>query len=96
MAEVVLKVLDPTGADLATRVNPAPRLNTLEGKSIGIVWNQKPCSDVLLGYVEELLRERFPTAQFSKWLAPICTPPEEGLRERIAKEVDAIIYASGD
>ena len=78
MAEVILKVLDPTGADLEGRVNPAPRPSTLEGKGIGIVWNQKPRSDVLLGYVEELLRKRFPTAKFSKWLMPIRTPPEEG------------------
>ncbi len=96
MEKVMLKVVDPTGADVPGRVNPAPPLDTLEGKRIGLVWNQKPRSDVLLDYVQELLHERFPSARFSKWLVPICTPPETGLREKIAAEVDAIIYASGD
>ncbi len=96
MGRVVLKVIDPTGADLGERVTPAPRLDTLENKRIGIVWNQKPRADVLLGYVGELLQERFPTAKFSQWRIPICTPPRAGLRERIAEEVDAVIYASGD
>lgn len=98
MGSVKLEVLQPTGLDVTEgRSLAAHRVDTLEGKRIGLVWNNKDYGDKLLDEVKELLRERYPTAEFSMHrLRECCAPPPEGELERIAAEVDAVVYTLGD
>ncbi|MBW1612618.1 MAG: hypothetical protein JRJ57_01315 [Deltaproteobacteria bacterium] len=97
MGSVTLEVLRPTGLEVAEEISLAPRLNVLDGKRIGLVWNHKDYGDRLLDEVEKLLNERYPTAELSRWqLKECCKRPPEGELEAIAAEVDAVIYSLGD
>ena len=58
-----MEVFDPSGITEVT-VPFAPRLESLEGKKIGLLSNQLWQAQRALGYLQDLLRERFPTASF--------------------------------
>jgi hypothetical protein len=60
---VELEVLNPEGKIIKKGKSLAPRLETLEGKKIGLVWNGKPNGDKLLNEIGDLLKERYPTAE---------------------------------
>jgi len=98
MGSVKLEVFNPTGADPShDGLVGAARVNTLEGKKIGLVWNNKDYGDKLLEKVKVHLQERYPTAQFTLYrLKECCVPPPAGELERIAKEVEAVVYTLGD
>jgi hypothetical protein len=59
----ILKVYDPTGAMEITEVH-APRLKTLEGKTICELSNDTWQAHRVLPEIRRLLQERFPTAKF--------------------------------
>jgi hypothetical protein len=59
----ILKVYDPTGAMEITEVH-APRLDTLEGKTVAELSNDTWQAHRVLPEIRRLLRERFPTAKF--------------------------------
>jgi len=54
------EVLSPLGLSILTRKNVAPRLDTLEGKTIGETWNEDFKGDLMFPLYRELLKERFP------------------------------------
>ena len=98
MGSVKLEVLKPTGSDPAQDGSiGATRVNTLEGKKIGLVWNNKDYGDKLLEKVKDLLQERYPTAQFTmfRW-KECCVRPPAGELEKIAEQVEAVVYTLGD
>lgn len=94
----VLEILDPTGEVVsAGKVPFARRLETFQGKSIGLVWNGKPGADRMLDFVEELLHDRFPTVKTCRYVTSnVANRLKAGELEGIAEKVDAVIYASGD
>ena len=94
--KVVLEVLEPTGVDMAERNLPAPRPDTLDGKMIGLVWNEKANANVLLEEVGKLLLERYPTAKISSFQVGCCWPAPKDVLKKIADEVDAAVFASAD
>jgi hypothetical protein len=98
MGSVTLEVLKPTGSHVTEDGSAAaPRVDTLDDKRIGLVWNNKDYGDKLLDEVKKMLQERYTAAQFSTWrLRECCAPPPEGELERIAGEVDAVVYGLGD
>jgi hypothetical protein len=98
MGSVTLEVLQPTGSDVKEDGSVAAhRVDTLDGKRIGLVWNNKDYGDKLLEKVQELLEDRYPTAAFNMWrLKECCVPPPEGELERIGEQVDAVVYTLGD
>ncbi len=95
--KVELEVLNPEGTIVEKGTKLAPRLKTLDGKRIGLVWNGKPNGDVLLKEVGKLIKERFPTAEVVPHRVSYSgrkLPPGEV--EAVAKDVDAGVFASGD
>lgn len=85
--------LDETAS--AARV-PAPRLDTLAGKTIGLLDISKPGGSVFLDRVEQILREEYGVAGVVRVMKPTYTKPAplevlEGLRF-----VDGIIEALAD
>jgi hypothetical protein len=98
MNSMTLEVLRPTGLDVTSEKSlGAHRVETLDGKRIGLVWNNKDYGDKVLDQVHALLAERLPSAKFSRWrLKECCIKPPEGELEKIAKEVDAVVYTLGD
>jgi hypothetical protein len=69
----------------------------LNGKRIGLVWNNKDFGEKLLYQVQNLLQEQYPEASFKLYrLRDCCVAPPEGELEQIADEVDAVVYTLGD
>ncbi len=64
----ILEVCDPTGLMEITEVH-APRLDTLEGKTICELSNDTWQAHRVLPEVRRLLQERFPTAKFIPYTA---------------------------
>ena len=60
-----LEVLDPTPERHGGKPeDTAPRLDTLEGKTVGLLWNGKALGDVALKRTAELISERVPNVTF--------------------------------
>jgi len=98
MSSLKLEVLKPTGSDpkLDGSIG-AERTDALDGKRIGLVWNNKDYGDKLLEKVKEFLQEKFPRAQFPMFrLKECCVPPPAGELEKIAEQIDAAVYTLGD
>ena len=53
-------VISPVGLESIGKQRVAPRLDTLEGKTIGETWNMDFKGDIMFPIYRELLKERFP------------------------------------
>ena len=80
-------------------VRPAPRLDTLNGKTIGLYWNQKSGGDVVLSRVSDLIRQRVPKGQFKNYTGSIgwgrTVASEEDI-DRSAEECEGVIGTTAD
>ena len=57
---IKLKVVNPLGEPLGEKTIPiAPRLDTLEGKTVCEIWNAGFKGEVIFPIIEEMLRERY-------------------------------------
>jgi hypothetical protein len=63
------EVVWPLGRKASRMIQPGPRLDTLEGKTICEVWNMLFKGDLLFSELESLIKERYPGVRF--------VPPEE-------------------
>jgi hypothetical protein len=73
----------------------AARIPDLNGKTIGLVNNNKPNSRLLQDYIVGLLREKYDIKDVLIKQKPNAAVGAEGLADW-AKEVDAVITALGD
>jgi hypothetical protein len=79
----------------------SPRVESLEGRKIGLLRNSKRAALPLLNVVGRRLKEKFPTAEFTEFAN---LRPNEVIIEQDAKEkfeewlkgVDAVVAAFGD
>jgi len=55
-----VEVFSPVGAEVVTKGKSAPRLETLDGKTVGETWNDDFKGDFMFPVYRELLRARFP------------------------------------
>ena len=61
------ELLVPEGAVIQEPLKLAPRITSLEGKTIGLRWNGKPNGEILLNKVADLLKEKVPTVKVIKF-----------------------------
>ncbi len=54
---MVFEVLDPTNEAKPALGQPAPRLTTLEGKTVAIISNGKEGSKAFFGHLDRMLRD---------------------------------------
>ncbi len=88
-------VLDPTSERKIAARERAPRLESLSGRSVGLLDISKPRGDVFLDHVEARLRER--GAQVHRYRKPTFTKPAPvDLRHEIAVQCDAVVEALAD
>jgi len=73
---------------------PSPRVKELSGKKIGIYWLGKAGGDNFWDGVDELLKERYPTATIVRYRGPFDLGDE--MAAKISKEVDTVLYGVGD
>lgn len=101
-----LKVVSPQGETTVEEITMAPRLDTLDGKTICLIWNSAFKSNVTLSVIAESLKNKYPTAKVipftqmppsSKAPAPGATHPEQvALVEALKqKGCDAVISGNG-
>lgn len=60
------ELVNPAGVIEVKYFKPAPRLTSLDGKTIVLRWNEKHNGDIFLNRVAELLKEKVPTAKVIK------------------------------
>ena len=61
--EEVFEVVSPQGRPAVDMIAMAPRLDTLDGKTIGEIWNGGFRGDESFPIIEKMLRERYPTVK---------------------------------
>lgn len=92
---ITLEVMNPCG-DIPPPPTfpPSPRVKELSGKRIGIYWLGKAGGDNFWDGVDELLKEKFPTAKILRYRGSFDLGDERAAE--IAKEVDTVLYGVGD
>lgn len=90
-------VLDPRLTPGARRVTPAPRLESLTDKRLGILWNNRLGGDKLLQHVADVLRQKYGLRDvyFTKKTYIGNAAPAEILDDLVDK-VDAVVVGVGD
>jgi hypothetical protein len=94
-----LSVVNPTveqygGEADDKQTDISPRLDTLSGKTIGLLWNAKPFGDVALQTVKETLQATYDDVEFRFYSGSQPHPPK--LLEKANEECDAIIACTAD
>ena len=90
-------ILDPTAKANVVEEEMALRVDTLNGKRVGFLWNSKPNADHLLQRLEELLGQRFEFASVLRRKKRISSEPAyESIIEELAGECDLVVNAVGD
>ena len=85
-------ILDPTGFDSQAPKSMAPRLTSLQGKTIGLLDIGFPNGNVFLDRVEELLKTRYGVAEVVRKAKPSpARPAKEEVRRTLIDDCDAII-----
>lgn len=76
----------------------APRLDTLEGKTIGLLDISKPGGNYFLDHVERLLKEQFGVANVVRTMKPTFTKPAPAavIEQLVNARCDAVIEALAD
>jgi hypothetical protein len=91
-----LKVLDPTNEVIPPVGQPAPRLTTLAGKTVGFISNGKEGTKGFFAHLERMLREQFGVAHVVTRVKSNYSAPAD---PHIAAEItswDAVVSGIGD
>jgi hypothetical protein len=99
------EVINPSGIVAIKMVDPAPRLTTLDGKTIVLRWNGKHNGDNYLNRFAELMKEKVPSAKIIKLYeldqSTVRTSGSKEESERITKIIrslkpDIVVAAQAD
>lgn len=96
---VSLEVLNPVAKLSTQEVTFASRLGDLSGKTIGLLWNNKPGGDTVNQFTAELLAERFSGTRFRNYYGSMGIDVRHVTAEdvnKMAKECDAIVGSVAD
>ena len=93
----LLEVLNPVTKQRAMEnVSPInPRLSSLDGKTIALVWSGTHGGDVALNRVGEMLQERFNGVETRFYTGGSYPNPPHILKQAV-QECDAVVGATGD
>ena len=98
-----LQIMSPAASRVDFKVPPAPRLETLAGKTIGLYSNMTGGADVAVNRVAEHLGRRFPNVKFESYGGNLRSGRpslsrgvhiDEDEAAIIATEVDAMVGAA--
>ena len=92
-----LVVLDPTVEATPSPLRKAPRPDTLAGRTVGLLANDKRNAEELLSAIYDVLAERFELAgarRLNKGNAS--RPAAPALLDDLSSSVDVVITANGD
>jgi hypothetical protein len=101
------KVVSPAGQPVAEPTPLAPRLDTLNGKTVGEIWNGAYEGQSTFRIIEEMLRERYPGVKIIPFTEfPLLPLTEMGMEKKgalldavrvalVEKGCDALITGNG-
>lgn len=94
-----LEVLNPVADAKPEKVELAPRLTDLTGKTIGLYWNGKSGGDILLEQNAELLKQRYSGVKFRNYMGAVGSIMRHATAEQadvIARECDVVFGSTAD
>ena len=74
----------------------APRLNSLAGKTVGLLDISKPGGQIFLDHLERLLKERYAVGEIVRRTKPTFTKPAPAALIEELSRCDAVIEALAD
>lgn len=93
---MTIRVLNPTSESEAVPSESAPRLKSLEGKTVGLISNGKEGTAGFFAHVDRLLRERYQVAEVVlRTKSNYSAPAEEEIIDE-ARNWDLAITGLGD
>ncbi len=93
---MTIRVLDPTAGEAAATGKLAPRLATLEGKTVGFISNGKEGTRGFFAHLERILREEHGVARVvSRTKTNYSAPADKHIADEIG-QWDAVISGIGD
>jgi hypothetical protein len=96
-APVKLEVLNPVGVADIKLVEFAPRVSSLEGRKIGLIWNHKPGGQYLLDELEKQIAANYKGVTFVRMESEQGMSAEEMIAVlKAAPRVDVVIHSVGD
>lgn len=94
-----LKVINPLGEKVTDKTTPlAPRLDTLNGKTVCEIWNGGFKADVMFPIIEKMLRDRYPSVNiipYTDFPAVTIASLEASKKAATLEEVRAALLAKG-
>lgn len=85
-------ILDPTGFDSQAPKTMAPRLSTLQGKTIGLLDIGFPNGNIFLDRVEEVLKTRYGVSEVIRKAKPSpARPAKPEVRKALIDDCDAVV-----
>lgn len=94
-----LKVISPLGEIVTDKTTPlAPRLETLNGKTVCEIWNGGFKADVMFPIIEKMLLERYPgvkTIPYTEFPAVTIASLESSKKAATLEAVRAALAAKG-
>ena len=93
---MAIRVLNPTSESMVVAFEPAPRLQSLKGKTVGLISNGKEGTTGFFAHVDRLLRERYQVAEVILRTKSNYSAPAENEIIDDAKSWDLAITGLGD
>ena len=93
---MAIRVLNPTSESMVVAFEPAPRLQSLKGKTGGLIPNGKEGTTGFFAHVDRLLRERYQVAEVILRTKSNYSAPAEDEIIDDAKSWDLAITGLGD
>jgi hypothetical protein len=90
----LVKLVNPVGQRAAAPVTLAPRLATLNGKSIGFIDNMKPNANLFVQYIEEMIRAEYPDVRTQTVRKNYTS--SRLIADQLEGKVDCLVNAWGD
>lgn len=95
---ITLSVVNPTvekwGDEAHEASDISPRLDSLSGKKIALLWNAKPFGDVALQTVREKLEAKYDDVEFRFYSGN--QPHPQKILDQVTEECDAAIACTAD
>lgn len=94
-----MEILNPVAELIRATVPPAPRLESLQGKTVGLYWNLKAGGNIALAAAAEELSRRHPGMRFRNYAGDVygaAALVTAGDVKKITDECDAVIGTSSD
>ncbi len=89
-------LVDPTTEPVVPGFIPAPRLDSLENKRLGLIDDAKDGAQVLLEEIADVLKERYGVASVNYHRKPSASKPvDPDALQEMTKDCDYIVVAIG-